>query len=128
MKQQAEQMTNHSRKHGIIFTIIIVLYFIGLVIGIIQFNKNIKGNGMVLDAVKFANMLAVTVSYYWVMHLLRVELRKFDQDGIKNELDLVKQQQWLIGVILLFQCLASLSSTIYLAVGLIKNETETECE
>ena len=81
---------------------------------------------MIINAVKAANMLVVTVSYFMVMHLLRVELSKFDQEGIKNELDLVKLQQWLIGFILLVQCMSSIGVVCYLAVEFIKDETECE--
>ena len=81
---------------------------------------------MATSTVKAANMIAVTVSYFWVMHLLRVELRKFDQDGIKNELKLVKLQQWLIGIILLTQCLISIGTLGYLAFEYVKDETECE--
>ena len=77
---------------------------------------------MVTSTVKAANMVAVTVSYFWVMHLLRVELRKFDQDGIKNELNLVKLQQWLIGIILLTQCVISIGTLCYLAIEYFRDE------
>ena len=119
-------MTKRSRKHGIIFTITICSYFVGLVVSVVEFNKNLDGNGLVINAVKAANMLVVTVSYFWVMHLLRVGLSKLDQECIKNELDLVKLQQWLIGIILLVQCGSSIGSLCYLTVELIKDETECE--
>mmetsp|Transcript_31707 Transcript_31707/g.39470 ORF Transcript_31707/g.39470 Transcript_31707/m.39470 type:complete len:152 (-) Transcript_31707:500-955(-) len=116
-------MKRSLKTSAIVFLVIELTYVSLLMLGAILV-RNKAGNGYFMMLAKAISLTIVTVSYFFVMHKLRVEMAKFDESGLESELNLVKTQQRVIGFISAAHTATMYASALYLLIERYRKEDE----